>query len=85
MDRYHLRAVPMMDPQRIVLDIGADISLLPKSMCEKAAGKPLGKTVFQHAPGTRLEIFGARSAEPECEGEGSDSEVIEDDFAVASV
>jgi len=45
MDRYHVRAVPMTDPQLIVLDSGADISLLAKSMPEKGVGERLGKTV----------------------------------------
>ena len=85
MDRYHVRAVPMMDPQLIVLDSGADTSLLPKTMCEKGFGKRLGKTVLQDAQGARLETFGKRSAQLECEGNGSDLVVIEDDFVVASV
>lgn len=44
-NRYHVRAVPMTDPQLIVLDSGADISLLPKSMREKGVRERLGKTV----------------------------------------
>jgi hypothetical protein len=35
----------MTDAQLIVLDSGADISLLPKSMREKGVGERLGKTV----------------------------------------
>ena len=42
-DGHHIRAVPLMDPQLIVLDSGADISLLPKAMCEEGVGKKLVK------------------------------------------
>eukprot|EP00435_Cladocopium_sp_Y103_P057451 s1590_g19.t1 len=48
-DWYHIRAVPSVDSQLIVLDSGADISLLLRSMCEKGVGKRLGRTVLQDA------------------------------------
>ena len=84
-DWYHVRAVPLQDAQLIVLDSGADISLLPKSMCEKGTSRRLGKTVLQDAQGSRLETFGKRSAQLECESCSEDLVVIEDDFIVASV
>eukprot|EP00435_Cladocopium_sp_Y103_P000040 s2725_g1.t1 len=84
-DWYHVRAVPLQDAQLIVLDSGADISLLPQSMCEKGTSRKLGRTVLQDAQGSRLETYGKRSAQLECEGCNDDLVVIEDDFIVASV
>ena len=78
-DWYHVRAVPLQDSQLIVLDSGADISLLPRSMCEKGTSKKLGRTVLQDAQGSRLETYGKSSAQLECEGCGDDLVVIEDD------
>ena len=84
-DRYHIRAVPLKDPQLIVFGSGADISLLPRAMCEKGVGKKLGRTVLQDAQGARLETYERRSAQLECGGDGADLVIIEDDFVVASV
>jgi hypothetical protein len=75
----------LKDPQLIVFGSGADISLLPRAMCEKGVGKKLGRTVLQDAQGARLETYERRSAQLECEGDGADLVIIEDDFVVASV
>ena len=68
----------------IVLDSGADISLLPKSMssCGRASGG--GKAVLEDAQKGRLRIFGKKIAQIECEG-SRETVIIEDDFVVASV
>ena len=84
-DWYHVHAVPLQESQLIALDSGADISLLPRSMCEKGTSRKLGRTVLQDAQGSRLETYGKRAAQLECEGENHDLVVIEDDFIVASV
>ena len=84
-DRYHIRAVPLYDPQLVVLDSGADISLLPYEMCNRGRNQRLGRAVLEDAQGSRLQTFGRRSAQVECEDSNSDVVVIEDDFIVASV
>ena len=48
-DVYHIRAVPLQDGQLIVLDSGADISLLPYSMADR--GQDGGRRFFQDSPG----------------------------------
>ena len=80
---YHVRAVPA--GQLVVLDSGADISLLPYHLSGCGIPKPGGRTILEDAQGERLQTFGRRSARVECEGLNNDLVIIEDDFIVASV
>jgi hypothetical protein len=70
----------------VVLDSGADISLLPQEMADGGQStKRLAKTVLEDAQGGRLRTYGRRSAQIEMEGENDEFIVIEDDFVVSSV
>ena len=80
---FHVRAVPA--GQLVVLDSGADISLLPYHMSGCGVPRPGGRTILEDAQGERLQTYGKRSARVECEGLNNDLVVIEDDFIVASV
>ena len=83
---YHVRAVPLCDGQLVVLDSGADISLVPQEMAERGySTKRLAKTVLEDAQGGRLRTYGRRFAQIEMEGENDELIVIEDDFVVSSV
>ena len=83
---YHVRAVLLCDGQLVVLDSGADISLLPQEMADRGQStKRLAKTVLEDAQGGRLRTYGRRSAQIEMEGENDELIVIEDDFVVSSV
>ena len=86
-DVYHIRAVPLQDGQLIVLDSGADISLLPYSMADRGqdGGRRFSRTVLEDAQGGRLQTFGRRSAQIEVEDRGNGLVVIEDDFVVSNV
>ena len=79
----YIRAVPA--GQLVVLDSGADISLLPYHLSGCGTPRPGGHAVLEDAQGERLQTFGKRSARVECEGLNNDLAVIEDDFIVASV
>ena len=87
LDVYHVRSVPLQDGQLIVLDSGADISLLPCSMADRGqdGGRRFSRTVLEDAQGGRLRTYGRRSAQIEVEDSGSDLVVIEDDFVVSNV
>ena len=84
LEKYHIRMVPATD-QLVVLDSGADISLLPYHLSGCGIEKHGGHAVLEDAQGERLKTFGRRSARVECEGLNNDLVVIEDDFIVASV
>jgi hypothetical protein len=73
-EKLYIRAVPA--GQLVLLDPGADISLLPYHLSGCRIPKPGGKTVLENAQG---------SARVECEGLNNDLVVIEDDFIVAAV
>ena len=68
----------------IVLDSGADISLLPQPMagCGRPSGS--GRAVLEDAQGGRLMTYGKKLAQIECDGD-REVVIIEDDFVVASV
>ena len=87
LDVYHVRAAPLQDGQLVVLDSGADISLLPYDMADrgKCGGKRFSRAVLEDAQGGRLRTYGRRSAQIEVEGRGNDLVIIEDDFVVSSV
>ena len=53
----------------IVLDSGADISLLPQAMAGCGRPSASGKAVLEDAQGGRLQTFGKKLAQIECEGE----------------
>jgi len=76
--------VPATD-QLVVLDSGADISLLPYHLSGCGIQKHGGHAILEDAQGERLKTFGRRSARVEREGLNNDLVVIEDDFIVASV
>ena len=85
-DVYHVRAVPLQDGQMVILDSGADISLLPYEMADRGhPTRQLGKAVLEDAQGGRLQTYGRRSAQIEVEGENNELIVIEDDFIVSNV
>lgn len=84
-DRYHIRAVPLQDTSLVVLDSGADISLLPYEMLNRGQGQRLGRAVLEDAQGGRLQTFGRRSAQVEVADANQQTVIIEDDFIVASV
>eukprot|EP00435_Cladocopium_sp_Y103_P028310 s1787_g7.t1 len=69
----------------VVLDSGADISLLPYHLSGCGVPRVGGRTILEDAQGERLQTYGKRSARVECEGVNNDLVVIEDDFIVASV
>ena len=80
-----VRAVSTDDPQLIVLDSGADVSLLPKQLRDR--GRPGGKVraVLEDAQGSRLENYGRRIAQVHFYDQSEVMAVLEDDFMVASV
>ena len=82
-EKLYIRAVPA--GQLVVIDSGADISLLPYHLSGCGIPKPGGKTILEDAQGERLQTFGRRSARVECEGLNNDLVVIEDAFIVVSV
>ena len=84
MDRYHIRAIQMDTKQLIVLDSGADISLLPYHMWKKGKPTKMLKAVLEDAQGEKVQTFGKRLAQIECDV-GDGVVIIEDDFIVASV
>ena len=74
---YHVRAVPLCDGQLVVLDSGADISLLPQEMADRGQStKRLAKTVLEDAQGGCLRTYGRRSAQIEMEGENDELIVL---------
>ena len=68
----------------IVLDSGADISILPQSMADCGRRGCPGKAVLEDAQGGRLRTFGKKVAQVECEGV-HETVLIEDEFIIASV
>ena len=68
----------------IVLDSGADSSLLPQTMANCGRPSTSGKAVLEDAQGGRLQTFGKKLAQIECDG-GEETVIIEDYFVVASV
>ena len=68
----------------IVLDSGADISLLPQSMAHYGRPSRMGKAVLEDVQGGKLTTFGKKLAQIECDGIET-TVIIEDDFVVASV
>ena len=83
-DRYHIRAIQTDTKQLIVLDSGADISLLPYHMWKKGKPTKMLKAVLEDAQGEKVQTFGRRLAQIECDV-GDGVVIIEDDFIVASV
>ena len=61
MEKYHIRMVPAAG-QLVVLDSGADISLLPYHLSGCGVEKPGGHAILEDAQGERLKTFGRRSA-----------------------
>ena len=61
-DVYHVRSVPLQDGQLIVLDSGADISLLPYSMADRGqdGGRRYSRTILEDAQGGRLRTYGSQ-------------------------
>ena len=84
-ETFAVRAVTAEDPQLIVLDSGADVSLLPKQL--RGLGRPGGRVqaVLEDAQGTRLENYGRRIAQVHFYDHSDVMAVLEDDFMVASV
>lgn len=68
----------------IVLDSGADISILPQSMASRGRARLPGKAILEDAQGGRLRTFGKKVAQVECEGI-HETVLIEDEFVIASV
>ena len=84
-EQFSVCAVQEMEKQMlIVLDSGADCSLLPKSMSSRGRNSGGGKAVLEDAQGGRLRTYGRKIAQIECEG-SHEMVIIEDDFVVASV
>ena len=70
----------------MILDSGADISLLPQEMANRGRnGKSLARNVLEDAKGGRRRTYGRRSAQIEVESENSEFIVIEDGFVVSGV
>ena len=69
----------------MVLDSGADISLLPIAMGSKGKSQRLERTVLEDAQGIRVETYGKRRAHVEVQTEQEDPVILEDEFIVASV
>ena len=70
----------------IVLDSGADCSVLPKAMASR--GQPQdggGKAILEDAQGTQLKTYGRKLAQVERDLGMAGSVIIKDDFLVASV
>ena len=82
---FHVNMVKANDEKMlIVLDSGADISLLPRTMADRGTSQVLGKAVLEDAQGSQLATYGRKLAQIECDS-SEGSVVIEDDFVVASV
>ena len=85
-EKLHIRAVRQWEePTLVVLDSGADVSLLPWKMSCKGKPTDLGRIVLEDAQGSQLEMFGKRKANIECETEAQELAVLQDEFVVASV
>ena len=69
----------------IVLDSGADCSILPKEMASRGRPQEGGKAVLEDAQGSPLKVCGRKLAQVECDLGMAGSVIIEDDFIVASV
>ena len=83
-ERLHVRAVGERSTL-VVLDSGADISLLPIAMGSKGKSQRLERTVLEDAQGIRVETYGKRRAHVEVQTEQEDPVILEDEFIVASV
>ena len=82
---FHVNMVTSNEEKMlIVLDSGADISLLPRSTADRGTSQKLGKAVLEDAQGSQLATYGRKLAQIECES-AEGSVIIEDDFIVASV
>ena len=79
----NVRAVHWQDPQLIVLDSGADVSLLPQSMSSCGSRSGHSGAILEDAQGGRLNTFGRRLAQVEFQLD--DVALIQDDFLVATV
>ena len=66
----------------IVLDSGADCSILPKEMASRGRPQEGGKAILEDA---QLKTYGRKLAQVECDLGMAGSVIIEDDFIVASV
>ena len=69
----------------IVLDSGADCSILPKAMASKGRPQTGRKAVSEDAQGSQLRTYGRKLAQVECDLGLKGTVIIEDDFIVASV
>ena len=65
---FHVNMVTSNEEKMlIVLDSGADISLLPRSMADRGTSQKLGKAVLEDAQGSQLATYGRKLAQIECE------------------
>ena len=72
-------------PELIVLDSGADVSLLPRQLQTRGRPSSQVNAILEDAQGNRLENYGRRIAQVHFYNDVDLAAVVEDDFMVASV
>ena len=82
---FHVGMVKMsQEKMLIVLDSGADCSVLPKEVASRGQPQDGGKAILEDAQ-TQLKTHGRKLAQVKCDLGMARSVTIEDDFIVASV